>query len=379
MPGNPPVDVQKFGQSIWYDNISRELIHSGDLQALIDHSGVVGITSNPTIFEKAIGAGSTYDAQIRGLLDHEASQIYDLLSIQDIGEACDLLLPVFERTNGVDGYVSLEVSPLWANDTATTLSEAKRLNAAVSRPNLMIKIPGTPAGLPAVEEAIYEGINVNITLLFSVANYIQVADAYLRGLERRAADGKPIDKIASVASFFLSRIDTMVDKQLENNIREAQGRDVPRVTANSELLGKAAIANAKVAYRHFKEMFHDGRFGKLKAAGAHPQRPLWASTGTKNPAYPDTLYLDALIGEDTVNTVPPATLAAFKDHGTAAPTLDHGLDDAQIVLDKLAEVGVNLDLITQQLQEDGVESFADSFQKLIAGVEGKVKLLQNGG
>jgi transaldolase/glucose-6-phosphate isomerase len=378
MTGNPPVDVQQFGQSIWYDNISRDMIDSGELQRLVNEDGVMGITSNPTIFEKAIGAGTAYDAQIKTLLGKHMSQIFDALAIQDIQRAADILRPVYDRTNAVDGYVSLEVSPLLANDTATTLSEAKRLFAEVNRPNLMIKIPGTAAGLPAIEEAIFAGVNVNVTLLFSVDNYVEVAERYIYGLERRLEAGLPVDKIASVASFFLSRIDTIVDKQLENNIRAAQGRDLDRVSANSALLGKAAIANAKAAYRKFKELFNGERFAKLRAAGAMVQRPLWASTGTKNPAYPDTLYVDSLIGADTVNTVPPATLKAFKDHGTAAATLDYGLDQAIVTLDKLAEVGVNLDMVTTQLQEDGVEQFTDSFNKLLAGVRGKVRLLRSG-
>jgi transaldolase/glucose-6-phosphate isomerase len=377
---NPPVDVQLYGQSIWYDNISRDLLQSGDLQRLVEHDGVVGVTSNPTIFEKAIGGGSAYDAQIRELVKTETpvQAIYDALSVADIQETADVLRPVFDRTNGVDGYVSLEVSPLLANDTDTTVSEAKRLSAAVNRPNLMIKIPGTPAGLPAIEEVIFAGINVNVTLLFSVENYIQVMERYIRGLERRVEAGLPVHHIASVASFFVSRIDAVVDKHLENNIRSAQGRDVNRVTMNRELLGKVAIANAKAAYRRYKEYFHGERFSRLRAAGARVQRPLWASTGTKNPAYPDTLYVDSLIGPETVNTVPPATLNAFKDHGNASPTLETGLDQAMIVLDKLAEVGINLDLITKQLQDDGVESFVDSFNKLLEGVRGKARLLHSG-
>ncbi|MBX3065130.1 MAG: bifunctional transaldolase/phosoglucose isomerase [Anaerolineae bacterium] len=376
--GNPPADVQQYGQSIWYDNISRDMIRSGELQRLLDEYGVVGMTSNPTIFEKAIGEGQFYDDAIHNLLDLDANEIFDQLAIDDIRAAADLLRPIYDRTKGLDGYVSLEVSPMLANDTETTLSEAKRLFKAVERPNVMIKIPGTPAGLPAIEEALYEGVNINVTLLFSVENYVQVAERYISALERRLEAGLPVSQIASVASFFLSRIDTLVDKQLENNIRAAQGRDLDRVSANRQLLGKAAIANAKVAYKRFKYLFYGDRFAKLREAGAMVQRPLWASTGTKNPAYPDTLYLDSLIGKDTVNTVPQATLFAFKDHGTAAPTLDYGLDEAQELLDKLTEVGIDLDRITQQLQDDGVDLFIDSFKKLINRVEGKRKTLLSG-
>ncbi|MCC7448972.1 MAG: bifunctional transaldolase/phosoglucose isomerase [Anaerolineae bacterium] len=378
MAGNPPVDVQQYGQSIWYDNISREMIQSGEIKRLIDEYGVLGMTSNPTIFEKAIGEGNFYDESILDLIDRDSAMIFDAVAIEDIQHAADILRPVYDRTKGVDGYISLEVSPLLANDTETTLSEAKRLFKAVDRPNLMIKIPGTPAGLPAIEEALFAGVNINVTLLFSVQNYIEVAERYIRALERRLDAGLPVDQLASVASFFLSRIDTLVDKQLENNIRAAQGRDLDRVSANNQLLGKASIANAKVAYRHFKQLFYGDRFARLREAGAHVQRPLWASTGTKNPAYSDVMYVDSLIGPDTVNTVPQPTLVAFKDHGTAAPTLEQDLDHAQEVLDKLAEVGIDLDRITRQLQVDGVESFIDSFKKLIARIEGKRKLLMSG-
>ncbi|MBX3080518.1 MAG: bifunctional transaldolase/phosoglucose isomerase [Anaerolineae bacterium] len=378
LTGNPTVDVQRFGQSIWYDNISRDMIQSGQLKKLIDEFGVLGMTSNPTIFDKAIGESTLYDESISHLLDLDANEIFDALSVDDIRNAADLLRPIYDRTNAADGYVSLEVSPMLANDTETTLNEAKRLFKAVDRPNVMIKIPGTPAGLPAIEEALFAGVNINITLLFAVKNYIEVAEVYIRAIERRVAAGLPVDKLASVASFFVSRIDAMVDKQLENNIRSAQGRDLDRISANSQLLGKVAIANAKVAYKRFKEMFYGDRFAKLRAAGAQVQRPLWASTGTKNPNYPDTLYIDKLIGPDTVNTVPHATLVAFKDHGTAAATLDEELDTAQEILDKLTEVGIDLDKVTKQLQEDGVESFIDSFRKLISKVEGKRKTLLSG-
>lgn len=378
MPGNPPVDVQQFGQSIWYDNIRRSLLRSGELQRMIAEDGVLGITSNPTIFQKAIGDSSDYDETFATLLDLDANAIYETLAIADIQAALDLLRPVYDRTGGVDGYVSLEVSPLLAHDTATTVTEAKRLYDAVGRPNVMIKIPATAAGIPAIEATIAAGINVNVTLIFSVENYLDVAEAYVRGLERRAAAGLPVTGIASVASFFLSRIDTMVDRILDNNIRAAQGRDLDRVSANNQLKGKAAIANAKVAYKRFLHLFYGDRFAKLLAAGAQVQRLLWASTGTKNPAYPDTLYLDALIGKDTVNTVPPDTLKAFKDHGTAAPTLTDDMDEAEAFLDKLAEIGVDLKQVTDKLQVDGVEAFVESFQSLLDQVEAKRVVLQTG-
>ncbi|HLY25437.1 MAG TPA: bifunctional transaldolase/phosoglucose isomerase, partial [Aggregatilineales bacterium] len=375
---NPTTAVQKYGQSLWYDNLSRDMILSGELQQLIDEYGIVGMTSNPTIFEKALGEGSAYDEFISESEELKPDQVFDRLSIDDVRSAADLLRPVFERTGGSDGYVSLEVSPLLANDTQTTLSEAKRLFTAVGRPNIMIKIPGTQAGLPAIEEALFEGVNINVTLLFSVKNYVEVAERYIRALERRLDAGLDVKHLASVASFFLSRIDTAVDKQLENNIQSAQGRDISRVSANNQLLGKTAVANAKVAYGRFKDLFYGERFTRLRQAGARVQRPLWASTGTKNPAYPDTKYLDELIGKDTVNTVPKATLMAFHDHGKVGPSLEEGLPEAQETLDKLAEVGVELERVTDQLQEDGVEAFVDSFRKLIARIEGKRNLLMGG-
>jgi transaldolase/glucose-6-phosphate isomerase len=378
MAGNPPVDVQQYGQSIWYDNISRALINSGELQRLIDEDGVLGVTSNPTIFNKAIGGSGDYDAGLLAVIDGDTNSIYEALAIDDIQRALDLFRPIFERTNGLDGYVSLEVSPLLADDTASTITEAKRLYETVNRPNLMVKIPATPAGIPAIEEAIASGINVNVTLIFSVENYRQVMEAYIRGLERRAAAGEDVTKVRSVASFFLSRIDTAVDRILDSNIRAAQGRDVGRVALNNQLKGKAAIANAKVAYKGFLDTFYGERFAKLKESGAQVQRVLWASTGTKNPAYPDTLYLDNLIGPDSVNTVPPDTLKAFKDHGTAANTLGEGLDEAQKTLDMLAEAGVNLEQVTLQLQADGVESFVESFRELMDAVEAKRDVLKTG-
>ena len=375
---NPPVDVQDFGQSIWYDNIRRRLIYSGELKNLIDECGVLGITSNPSIFQKAIGETDDYDAAMMALLELDPYEIYEKLAIEDIQHALDLLRPIYDRTQGRDGYVSLEVSPLIANDTTTTVSEAKRLFEIVDRPNVMIKIPATQAGIPAIEEAIAAGLNINVTLIFAVNNYLEVANAYLQGLERRLAAGEDVSRIASVASFFLSRIDVMVDRRLENNIRAAQGRDLDRLAANRKLLGKAAIANAKLAYKRFMEIFYGERFAKLREAGAMVQRPLWASTSTKNPAYADTIYVDNLIGKDTVNTVPPATLMAFKDHGAVSESLLVDLDQAEELLDMLAEVGIDLDQITTQLQIDGVEAFTDSFDNLLNQVDAKRNVLQAG-
>ncbi len=378
MAGNPPVDVQAFGQSIWYDNIRRKLLDDGEMQRMVNEDGVLGVTSNPTIFQKAIGGSSDYDSAISTMLDLDAYEIYEKLAVEDIQRALDILRPVYDRTAGRDGYVSLEVSPLIAHDTDTTVAEAKRLFAAVGRPNLMIKIPATEAGIPAIEEAIAEGVNVNVTLIFGIANYLHVAEAYIRGLERLKARGGDVTRIASVASFFLSRIDHVVDQMLDNNLKAAMGRDVGRVSANNRLKGKAAIANAKVAYRRFLEIFYGERFSELRHLGAQNQRLLWASTSTKNPAYPDTMYLDGLIGKDTVNTVPPDTLKAFKDHGTVAETLPVGLDEAAQIMDQLAEVGVDLEQVTRQLQVDGVESFSDSFRSLLDQVDAKRNVLATG-
>ena len=378
LSGNPPVDVQQYGQSIWYDNIQRSLIEGGGMDALIKRSGVLGVTSNPAIFYNAIGESDDFDAAMMPLLELEPYEIYERLALEDIQQALDLFLPVYEATNGRDGYVSLEVSPLLAHDTESTLNEARRLFRALDRPNAMIKIPATAAGIPAIEQAIAEGINVNVTLIFAVSNYVQVAEAFVRGLERRLEAGEDVSHVASVASFFLSRIDTAIDRMLENNIRAAQGRDIDRVSANRKLLGKAAIANAKLAYKRFRNLFYGERFARLREAGAQVQRPLWASTSTKNPAYPDTMYIDGLIGRDTVNTVPPAALTAFRDHGTVSESLLDDIEQAETLLDMLAEVGVDLEQITHQLQVDGVEAFIEAFENLLDQVDAKRHVLRTG-
>ena len=379
---NPLLDIQQFGQSAWLDYIHRDDLENGDLQRRIDEEGVLGVTSNPSIFQKAIGDSDTYDDAIMTMLDLEAQDIYEALAIEDIQNATDLFRPIYERASGGDGYVSLEVSPLLARDTQGTITEAKRLFETVGRPNLMIKIPATPEGIPAIEDAIAAGINVNVTLIFAINNYERVAEAFIRGLERRLAIGVDVTRVASVASFFLSRIDAMVDQMLENNIRAAQLRqDTARIAANRMLLGQTAIANAKMAYKSFQRIFQGPRFEALREAGALAQRPLWASTSTKNPAYPDTLYVDNLIGPQTVNTLPPATLAAFKDHGVAAETVtqeqDQFLPPAE-ALDRLAEVGIDIGQVTSRLQDDGVEAFIDSFETLIAQVGAKRELLRSG-
>ncbi|MDZ4671067.1 MAG: bifunctional transaldolase/phosoglucose isomerase [Phototrophicales bacterium] len=377
---NPPVAVQKFGQSIWIDNIRRKLLEDGTFQRMIDEDGVVGVTSNPSIFQKAIGQSDDYDTLITSLIEFSPEEVYEILAVEDIQRAADLFRPIYDNTNGRDGYVSLEVSPLLARDTHGTVLEAKRLAKAVDRPNLMIKIPATADGIPAIEATIAEGISVNVTLIFSVGNYVQVAEAYMRGLERRHAENLPLSNIASVASFFVSRIDTAIDKMLENNIHSARvAGDMARVQANSKLLGRAAISNARFAYMRFLDLFDSDRFAPLKEAGAQVQRPLWASTGVKNPAYPATLYVDSLIGQDTVNTVPPDTLTAFIASGTAThETILDTQDNPQDLFDQLAEVGIEIDQITKRLQDDGVEAFVVAFEDLIAQIKSKRAILNTG-
>jgi len=363
------LELEKLGQSVWLDFIRRSLITSGELQAFID-TGVRGVTSNPAIFEKAIAGSSDYDAAIRGLIKtgKSVAAIYERLAIEDIGMAADLLQKVYAAAAGRDGYVSLEVNPHLAGDTARTVAEARRLFETLNRPNVMIKVPATPAGIPAVTELIGAGVNVNVTLIFGLENYKAVADAYLAGLEKLAAAGPSVqgglavDRVASVASFFVSRVDTAVDRALsEKNATDLQG--------------KIAVANSKIAYAEFRKIFSGPRWESLKKQGARVQRVLWASTGTKNPAYPDTLYVDELIGPDTVNTLPPATLDSFLDHGRVAATLARGVDDARRHIARLAELGIDLNAITQQLQDDGVAAFAEPFDALMQSIAAKKETL----
>jgi len=364
---NPLAQLPKAGQSVWFDQMERRLVTSGKLQKMIDEDDLRGLTSNPTIFEKAIGGSEDYDAQLRTLASQGKSrdEIYDELVVEDIGNAADLFAPVYEKTNGEDGYVSLEVSPLLANDTAHTIAEAKRLFTKVGRPNVMIKIPATPEGIPAIQKTIAAGINVNVTLIFSNEVYAKVIEAYLSGLEERASQGLPIGHISSVASFFVSRIDAQADKQLE-----AKGE--------TELMGKVAIANAKMAYQLFKEIFTSERFLKLRDKGARVQRPLWASTGTKSAKYSDVLYIDALIGPDTVNTIPPATYDAFRDHGKVELTLESDLDEARRVLEQFEAKGFSLKAITEKLTTEGVKSFNDSFVQLMDTIEARRDVVVRG-
>ncbi len=378
---NPLIEIQAQGQSAWMDYIHRKDLNNGDLQRHIEE-GVLGVTSNPSIFQQAIGESETYDESIMRMLDLDVQDIYEKLAIADIQTATDLFRPVYDRTDGVDGYVSLEVSPLLAHDTEATIEEAKRLFAEVDRPNVMIKIPATQAGVSAIEEVVAAGINVNVTLIFAVKEYEQVAEAFIRGLERRHEAGEDITRIASVASFFLSRIDVMIDRILENNIRAAQVRqDTTRITANRKLLGQTAIANAKMAYKSFQRIFDGTRFEKLREAGAQVQRPLWASTSTKSVGYSDTMYVDNLIGAYTVNTLPPKTLKAFKDHGATEASIHKNKGDflaPEEVFDRLAEIGIDIDQITKRLQVDGVEAFIESFETLLEQVAAKRTILKTG-
>src|ERR1044071_535424 len=362
MSNNPLVELQKLGQSIWYDNIRRALIDTGDIERKISGDDLRGVTSNPAIFEKAIAGSTDYDESMRKLIAEGkgVEDIYEDLVIEDIQRTADLLAPVYERTNRIDGYVSLEVSPLLANDTDSTVAEAQRLWDAINRPNVMIKIPATPAGIPAITRAIAAGLNVNVTLIFSDELYRTVADAYISGIEQRVAAGLPVDHIASVASVFVSRIDSAIDSQLEFRIRRSQD-EVEKETL-SALLGKAAIANTRVIYQSFKDLFNGERFAPLRAAGAQMQRPLWASTGTKNPAYKDTLYVEELIGPDTVDTVPPATYTAFRDHGAVRLSLEDDLDGGRAALKQLTQLGVDIPAVMQQLQDEGVQAFEEAFR-----------------
>jgi len=359
-------DLEQFGQAIWLDFIDRKLLTDGGLQKLVDEDGITGVTSNPSIFEKAMGHGDAYDAELaefdKANPDASAMARYEHLAIQDIRAAADILRPVYDRLDGKDGYVSLEVSPYLANDTDGTIAEAARLWAAVDRPNLMIKIPGTPAGVPAIAATIAAGINVNVTLLFSVAAYQAVALAFVEGLEMRAAKGEAIDRSASVASFFVSRIDAKIDDAIDAGTGGADAKP---------LKGKVAIANAKAAYDWYTKGVAGDRWQALAAKGAMVQRLLWASTGTKNPDYPDTLYLDTLIGKDTVNTVPPKTMDAFRDHGTAADTLAQDIDGARHVLAEAERLGLDLDAVTVNLVEEGVHSFAHAFDDLLGAIAAK--------
>jgi transaldolase len=346
------------GQSVWIDSISREWLKTGFLEKLMREDAVVGVTSNPTIFQKALAGGTWYDEQLREVLqdEHEPKEIFYRLAVEDIQEACDVLRPVWDGGGGKDGYVSMEVDPTLAYEVEGTIDEALRLHEWIDRPNLFVKIPATEPGLGAIEECISRGRSINITLIFSLDRYAAVAEAYLKGLERLVEGGGDPSRVASVASFFVSRVDTEADRRLEHA---------------PQLRGKLAVANAKLAYARYKELFAGPRWEALAAKGATPQRCLWASTSTKNPDYPDTMYVDELIGPETVNTMPVETIDAFQDHGTVADTLERGLDEARALLEELARVGVDYDDVTDTLEREGVEKFSDSFEELLDGIRAK--------
>jgi transaldolase len=377
---NPLLTIEnEYGQSIWMDNLSRDLLTSGELAKLITTRGILGITSNPAIFEKAIVGNAIYDIEIIAGIKAGKSldDIYESLIFTDIRHACDVLRPVYDRTKGIDGYVSIEVPPTIANNTASTITEARRYYQAIDRPNVMIKIPGTPEGLPAVEQMISEGISINITLLFSVESYIAAAWAYIRGLETRAATGEDISNISAVASFFLSRIDTNIDGKLDSKLKNITDPTIAeKIVA---LKGKIAIANAKVAYQEYKKIIASDRWQQLAAKGARVQRLLWASTGTKDPNYSDVMYVDGLVGANTVNTLPPQTIEACADHCDPASRIEAGVDEAYALIASLKDPDINIDLDTvmDELLLDGIDKFVKPFDSLMKSLDGKVKALMS--
>jgi transaldolase len=350
-----------YGQSVWIDFLSRDLLRSGELARRMRDDAVVGVTSNPTIFQKAISAGNAYDEQLREVLEkqRDPKEVFLQLAVKDVSDALDLLRPVWDEGSGRDGYVSIEVDPNLAYETRATIDEAQRLHETIDRPNLFVKIPATEPGLPAIEEMIARGRSINVTLIFSLQRYSEVAEAYIRGLERLVEGGGDPSSIASVASFFVSRVDTETDRRLD----EIDGHD--------ELKGKLAVANAKLAYQRYKEIFAGERWQALEEKGATPQRCLWASTSTKNPEYRDVMYVEELIGIDTVNTMPEETIEAFQDHGEVAPTLEQGIDDAKRLFEQLEQAGVDYDDVTATLEREGVEKFSDSFSDLLDGIRSK--------
>jgi transaldolase len=366
-----PKKLYDLGQSLWYDNIERRLLDNGDLEAMIKRGDIYGVTSNPSIFSNAIGKSKDYDGQLGELVraGKPTSEIYDELTIRDIKAACDLFRPLYDSTRGGDGYVSIEVHPDLANDTEATNKEVTRLWSMVDKPNLMVKIPATAAGVPAIRHSLSTGVNINITLIFSRQRYAEVIEAYMAGLERRVQNNLPIAHQASVASFFVSRIDSKVDGWLDEVVKKG-GEQAKKA---EQLKGKVAIANAKLAYQLFKEQFSSPRFEALKKKGARMQRPLWASTSTKNPAYPDLIYVDTLVGAHTVNTVPPQTLLAIKDHGKAELTIEQGLEDAQQTLADLETLGLSLDKATAELEAEGVEAFSKAINSLFETIEERAR------
>jgi transaldolase len=365
--------LREAGQSIWLDFIERALLRDGNLERRIRDDAITGMTSNPTIFEKALAEGTDYDDQLRTFSGGLAAPaVFEAIATTDVRDACDIFRPVYDQTGGGDGYVSIECSPSVANDAAATIAEAHRLWATVDRPNLFVKVPGTAEGAKAVRRLIADGVNVNITLLFAIEAHARVIDAYMAGLEERANAGRSISELASVASFFVSRVDTEVDRRLDALIPTLSGGDRARA---AQLRGKVAIANAKLAYRLFRREFSTPRWAALRARGARKQRPLWASTSTKNPAYRDVMYVEQLIGPDTVNTMPPATIEAFRDHGEVARTVDVGLDEAERTIADLEGLGISMREVTDKLLVDGLAAFQKSYDSAVAGLQAKSRTL----
>lgn len=371
---NHLIEIKELGQSIWMDNLTRDLIQSGDLKRMVQERGLRGITSNPAIFEKAIAGNKIYDADIEAGIKagRSTQEIYESLIFDDIRNACDIFASIYEESGGLDGYISIEVPPIIAHDTQKTIEEARRYYQQIGRPNVMIKIPGTHEGLPAVEQVISEGINVNVTLLFSVQSYVETAWAYIRGLEKRAATGEDISKIASVASFFLSRIDAKIDDRIEAELKAGVDR-IEKEAKLRAVLGKVAIANAKIAYQEYKKIISSDRWQALQAKGANVQRLLWASTSTKNPNYSDVMYVDELIGHDTVNTLPPATIEACADHCNVADRLETRIEEAYTLIENLKDpdIDINLDQVMDELLVDGIDKFIQPFQSLLQSLEEK--------
>lgn len=378
MATNQLLEIKKYGQSIWMDNLSRDIIQSGELKDLVENKGICGITSNPAIFEKAIAGNAIYDADIEAGIKAglPTYKIYESLAFADIRNACDILRPVYDASGGLDGYVSIEVPPTIAHDTEATIKEARRYYKEVQRENLMIKIPGTDAGLPAVEQVISEGISVNVTLLFSIQSYVNTAWAYIRGLEKRVAEGKDISKISSVASFFLSRIDSNIDGKIDAKLKKGVD-DITQEAKLKAVKGKVAIANARIAYQEYKKIIQSEQWKALSAKGANVQRLLWASTSTKDPSYSDVMYVDELIGPDTVNTLPPATIEACADHCNVASRVETGVEEAYNLIESLKDPDINIDIdkVMDELLVDGIDKFVKPFESLMGSLETKVRQL----
>ena len=376
--GNHLVEIKQFGQSIWMDNLTRDMIQSGELKALVENGGICGITTNPAIFEKAMMGNAIYDADIEAGVraGKQIQKIYESLVFDDIRKACDIFKPIYDATDGLDGYVSIEVPPTIAHDTEATINEARRYYQEIGKENVMIKIPGTKAGLPAVEQVISEGINVNVTLLFSVDSYIETAWAYIRGLEKRAAQGEDISKISSVASFFLSRIDSNIDKKIDDKLKKGVDRIEKEVELRA-VKGKIAIANAKIAYQEYKKIVQSDRWKALSAKNANVQRLLWASTSTKDPSYSDVMYVDELVGPNTVNTLPPNTIEACADHCDPASRVETGVEEAYQLIESLKDpdIDINLDQVMEELLVEAIDKVVQPFQSLMSSLEEKINRL----